>query len=170
MYTLQGKPDQHATRIPCSVRIWSQTICISRGQRIATFHESPTDLDGSHYSREKGISDYTLSMSADRSVGPHLASLPLSTKEVVGLSQATIDSRLLGLPESYLRYAISTFNTCSQGPKQAGLQPPKGPARSLVIQSPRKPLVKCDMKHLSLNHCLSTIRRLPKSISTPSID
>jgi hypothetical protein len=34
----RGKPDQHATRIPRPIRIWSQTICISRGQRIATFH------------------------------------------------------------------------------------------------------------------------------------
>jgi hypothetical protein len=41
IYTLQGKSDQHATRIPCSVRVWSQTICISRGQRIATFHVVP---------------------------------------------------------------------------------------------------------------------------------
>jgi hypothetical protein len=39
MYTLQGKPDQHATRIPCSVCVWSQTIHISRGQLIAAFHE-----------------------------------------------------------------------------------------------------------------------------------
>jgi hypothetical protein len=46
----RGKPDQHATRIPHLVRIWSHTIHISRGQRIATFHESPTDLDGYHCS------------------------------------------------------------------------------------------------------------------------
>jgi hypothetical protein len=37
MYTMQGKPDQHAIRIPHSVRVWSQTIRISHGQRIATF-------------------------------------------------------------------------------------------------------------------------------------
>jgi hypothetical protein len=42
MYTLQGKPDQHATRIPHSIRVWSQTIRISRGQCIATFCVVPT--------------------------------------------------------------------------------------------------------------------------------
>jgi hypothetical protein len=35
----RGKPDQHGTRIPHSVRVWSQTIHISRSQRIATFCE-----------------------------------------------------------------------------------------------------------------------------------
>jgi hypothetical protein len=37
MYTLQGKPDQHAIHIPHSVRVWSQTIRISHDQRIASF-------------------------------------------------------------------------------------------------------------------------------------
>jgi hypothetical protein len=45
MYTMQGKPDQHATRIPRSVLIWSQTIRISRGQRIATLYELSIGLD-----------------------------------------------------------------------------------------------------------------------------
>jgi hypothetical protein len=121
MYTLQGKPNQHATRIPCLVRVWSQTIRISCGQCIATFHESPTDLDRSYYSQEKGIPDYTLSTSADRSVRLHPVSLPLSTKEVVGLSQASVDSRLLGLSGLYLRHAIGTFNTCSCGPTHRSL-------------------------------------------------
>jgi hypothetical protein len=53
MYTVQEKPDQHATRFQFSVLIWSQTIRISRGPRIATFYETPTDLDGSHCSWEK---------------------------------------------------------------------------------------------------------------------
>jgi hypothetical protein len=42
MYTLQGKLDQHATRIPHSVRVWSQTIHMSRDQRISTFRIIPT--------------------------------------------------------------------------------------------------------------------------------
>jgi hypothetical protein len=66
--------------------------------------------------QRKRISDYTLSTSTDRSVGPHPVSPPLSTKEVVGLSQASVNSHLLGLPGPYLWYAISTFNTCSRGP------------------------------------------------------
>jgi hypothetical protein len=108
MYTLQGKSDQHATCISCSVHVWSHTIHISCGQHIATFHESPTDLDGSHYSREKEIPDYTLNTSADQSV-------------VVGLSQASVDNRLLGLPGPYLQHAIGMFNTCSRGPTHRSL-------------------------------------------------
>jgi hypothetical protein len=101
MYTLQGKPNQYTIRIPRSVCVWSQTIHISHGQRIATFRESPTDLDGSHYSREKRISDYIPSTPTDRSAGLHPISLLLSTKEVVGLSQASVDGGLLGLPDLY---------------------------------------------------------------------
>jgi hypothetical protein len=115
MYTLQGKPDQYATCIPRLVRVWSQIIRISHGHRIATFHESPTDLDGSYYFREKGIPDYIPSTPPDRSMGPHPVSLLCSTKEEVGLSQAYIDSKLLSLPGSYHRHAIGTFNTCSWG-------------------------------------------------------
>jgi hypothetical protein len=51
----RGKPDQHTTRFPCSVHVWSKTIHISRGPHIATFCETPTDLDGSRHSREKGL-------------------------------------------------------------------------------------------------------------------
>jgi hypothetical protein len=44
------KSDQHATRFPRSIHIWSKTIRISRGTHIATFHElvpsfSPTIAD-----------------------------------------------------------------------------------------------------------------------------
>jgi hypothetical protein len=44
IYTLQGKPDQHATCIPRSVHVWSQTIRISQGQCIAPFCLVPTRL------------------------------------------------------------------------------------------------------------------------------
>jgi hypothetical protein len=35
--------------------------------------------------------------------------------EAVGLSQAFVDDKLLGLLSPYHQYAISTFNTCSRG-------------------------------------------------------
>jgi hypothetical protein len=41
---------------------------------------------------------------------------PTLKQEVVGLTQASVDSRLLGLPGSYLRHVIGTFNTCSWRP------------------------------------------------------
>jgi hypothetical protein len=37
----------------------------------------------SHYSQEKGISNYIPSTPTDRSAGPYPVSLPLSTKKVV---------------------------------------------------------------------------------------
>jgi hypothetical protein len=55
MYTLQGKPDQHATRFPRSVRVWSPTICISHGQRIATFCVAVNRVEQGHIFREKGL-------------------------------------------------------------------------------------------------------------------
>jgi hypothetical protein len=51
----RGKPDQHATCFPRSVRVWSKTIRISHNLHIATFCETPTDWDRSHRSREKGL-------------------------------------------------------------------------------------------------------------------
>jgi hypothetical protein len=41
--------------------------------------------------------------------------------EAVGLSQAPINDRLLGLSVSYHRYAIGTFNTRSQKPTPRSL-------------------------------------------------
>jgi hypothetical protein len=38
-----------------------------------------------------------------------------------GKSQTSVDNRLLGLPDSYHRLAIDTFNTCSQGPTHRSL-------------------------------------------------
>jgi hypothetical protein len=45
MYTLHGKPDQHATHFSRSVHVWPSIICISRDLCIATFHELSTGLD-----------------------------------------------------------------------------------------------------------------------------
>jgi hypothetical protein len=142
MYTLQGKPDQHVTCIPRSVCVWSQTIRISHGQHTMTFRESPIDLDGSHCSWEKEIPDSIPGMTVDQFVGPHPVCLLLSTKEVVGLRQASVDSRLLGLPGPYHRYVIGMFSTCLQGANPSvinrhkqGLQPPNDPTQSQVIQS-----------------------------------
>jgi hypothetical protein len=48
--------------------------------------------------------------------GTHLSFSPSTAIEVVGLSQAVEDGRLLGLPGPYHRHAIGTFNTCSRVP------------------------------------------------------
>jgi hypothetical protein len=48
--------------------------------------------------------------------GTHLSFSPNTAIEAVGLSQAPVDGRLLGLPGPYHRHAIGTFNTCSRVP------------------------------------------------------
>jgi hypothetical protein len=39
---------------------------------------------------------------ADQSTGPHSVSLPLTASEAVGLSQVSIDDKLLGLLDPYI--------------------------------------------------------------------
>jgi hypothetical protein len=56
----RGNPDQHDTRFPRSVRVWSKTIRISRGPHITTLREMPTDLDRSYCSWEKGLSTQSI--------------------------------------------------------------------------------------------------------------
>jgi hypothetical protein len=48
--------------------------------------------------------------------GTHLSFSPKIAIEAVGLSQAPVDGRLLGLPGPYHQHAIGTFNTCSRVP------------------------------------------------------
>jgi hypothetical protein len=102
MYTLQGKPDQHATYFQCSMRIWPSTIRISRGLHIVTFHEF-TSQPGWVVRRT------------------HLRFSPNTTTEAVCLSQAHVDGRLLGLLCSYHQHVISMFNTCLRGPTHRSL-------------------------------------------------
>jgi hypothetical protein len=87
-----------------------------------------------------------------------------------GQSQPSVDGQLLGLSGPYVWHAIGTFNTYSKGPTHRSLTdtgggynlggadfpyltprpsqpmvlcfPPKGPARSQVIQTQHKPRVK----------------------------
>jgi hypothetical protein len=109
------KPDQHATHFPRSVHIYPSTICISCGPRIATFSEWPTDLDGSHCSWEKGLQHNP--HHADWPICGSVPSFPSKpTNEAVGLSQASVNDKLLGLLGPYHQHAIGTFNTCSRGP------------------------------------------------------
>jgi hypothetical protein len=55
MYTLQSKPDQYATRIPHSVRVWSQTMHIPRGHCTITFHVVINGFEQIHYPLEEGL-------------------------------------------------------------------------------------------------------------------
>jgi hypothetical protein len=50
----RGKSDQHATRFPCSIRIWSKIIRISRGPHIAIFCTVVNRFERVHCPREEG--------------------------------------------------------------------------------------------------------------------
>jgi hypothetical protein len=174
MYTLQGKSDQHTTRIPHSVYIWSQTICISRGQCKATFHVVINGVEQGHYSWEKGLSTQSI---ARRLIDPRVHTQFLfqdshwnsGAKSAIYWWPAT---RLTGLISPacdwYIQYLLRRANPLELNWHRQGLQPPKGPARSQVIQSQHKPREKCDTKHLSPTRILLTTQRLPKSIATPN--
>jgi hypothetical protein len=51
----KGKPDQHARPFPCSVRVWSSTIRISRGTHKATFHTVINRFEQIHCTWEEGL-------------------------------------------------------------------------------------------------------------------
>jgi hypothetical protein len=53
--------------------------------------------------------------------GTHLSFSPNTFIEAVCLSQAPIDSRLLGLSDPYHQHAIGMFNTCSRIPTPRSL-------------------------------------------------
>jgi hypothetical protein len=114
------KSDQHATRFPCSVRVWSMTIRISRGPHIATFHTIVNRFEQIHCTQEEGLPTQS---TARRSSDPRVCTQLLShnRQRAVEKSQAPVDNRLLGLPGTYHRHVIGMFNTCSRGPTERSL-------------------------------------------------
>jgi hypothetical protein len=99
------KINQHVTRFPRSVRVWSKTTRISRGPQIWTDPTAPEKKRSRHNPQHAGW--------PIRGSVPSFS--PEPTNEVGGVSQASVGDQLLGLPGLYHRHAISTFNTCSQG-------------------------------------------------------
>jgi hypothetical protein len=111
----RGKPDQHTTRHPRLVRVWSKTIRISCGQRIATLRETPILLDRVT-APEKRAPDTIHSTPSDRSVGSYPVSLPSQPmkqwrKPNICRQQAT---RLTGLISPacdwYVQYLLTGAN------------------------------------------------------------
>jgi hypothetical protein len=115
MYTLQGK-----TRLIRHVRF----------SRQSTYAQRTLHTDGPHRwqpftSHRHGWTDTTAPDSTSqpgwvvRGTRPNFS--PKTTIEAVGLSQAYVDDRLLGLPSPYHRHAIDTFNSCSRVPTPRSL-------------------------------------------------
>jgi hypothetical protein len=159
MFTLQGKPDQQATRIPRSVHVWSQTIRISHGQCIATFHVVVNRVGLSHCSWEKGL--LTQSTACGWPIHGSIPSFsPEPTNEAVGAKPTFCwwaDTRLTGsislACDQYIQYLLTGANQSVLNRHRRGLQPwrcqlvtyhsptfptdglhfpPKGPTRSPV--------------------------------------
>jgi hypothetical protein len=177
MYILHGKPDQHVTRISRSVRVWSQIICISRGQRVATFNVVSIEMSRVTAPRKRAP-DTIHSTPTDRSMGSYsvsqLSFSPKTVIEAVGAKSifywwpTTGLTRPISLAcDRYVQYLLTGANPSVLNRHKRGIQPPKGSTRSQIIQSQHS-LKWNGVKHLSPTRCLSTTRHLSKSISTPS--
>jgi hypothetical protein len=114
------KLDQHVTHFPCSVRIWSTTIRISRGPHIATFHTVVNRFEQIHCTREEWLLTQS---TAHRSSDPWVRTQLLSHNSQWNSGEKSSlcwqpTTRLTG---PYHRHAIDMFNTCSRGPFERSL-------------------------------------------------
>jgi hypothetical protein len=116
----RGKSDQHVTCFPRSVHAWSMTICISRGPHIAIFHPVVNIFEQIHCTREEQLPTQSIARRLS-DLWVRIQLLSHNSQRAVVKSQAPTDNRLLGLPGSYHRHAIGTFNTCSRGPTERSL-------------------------------------------------
>jgi hypothetical protein len=114
MYTLQGKSDQHATHIPRSVCVWSQTIRISCATHSNLSRSRPQSWAVPLLLRKRAP-DTIHSTPTDWSMSPYPVSLSSQPMKQWGQIQHCVDGHLVGLPSPYHRHAIGTFNTCSWG-------------------------------------------------------
>jgi hypothetical protein len=150
------KPDQHATRFPRLVCVWSTTTRISCGPHIATVHTIINRFEKIHCTREEGLLTQS---TARRLTDPRVCTQlpPTTVHGAVGKSQASIDIWLLGLLGPYHQHVIGTFNTCSRGPTHRSFTD-IGRATTLEVST-------CHIPLLDLPHQLS-----PLSTSGPCPD
>jgi hypothetical protein len=121
MYTLQGKtrPTLHV-RSPRQSMYVRCTLPAGGPRTWQPFIQSSTDLNRSTAPKKKGSRHNP--QHTGRPIRGSVPSLsPTTVNEVVGKSQASVDSRLLGLLGPYHRHTIGIFNTCSRGPTERSL-------------------------------------------------
>jgi hypothetical protein len=70
-----GKPDQHATRFPHSVRVWPSTIRVSHGPHRVTFRTIINKFEQIHCPREEG---FPTQSTAHQLINPHVRTQLLS--------------------------------------------------------------------------------------------
>jgi hypothetical protein len=120
------KPDQHATRFPRLVCVWSKTIRISRGPHIATLLTSSTALDRVT-APEKMAPDIIHNMPTDRSVGPYPispSSQPMKQwrKPNIGRQPATrLTGSISPTCDRYVQYLLAWVNPAVLNQHRQGL-------------------------------------------------
>jgi hypothetical protein len=121
MYTLQEKtPSTRHIRFPCQSTYARRTLPAGGPRMWQHFMSRQQSWAGSLLSR-KGALGIIHSTSVDRSVDPYPVSLSNQPMKQWGQSQASIDSRLLGLLGPYHQHVIGTFNTFSRVPTHRSL-------------------------------------------------
>jgi hypothetical protein len=110
-----GENPTNMTRtLPTSIHVCPAYAFCRRSSYVATFCETPIDLNRSHCSPEKWLLiQSTARRLTDPGSTPSFS--PEPANEVGGVSQAPDSDQLLGLLGPYHRHAIDTFNTCSRG-------------------------------------------------------
>jgi hypothetical protein len=123
------KPNQHATRFPRLVRIWSTTIRISRGAHIATFHTVVNRFEQIYCTREEGLPTQSttrrpsdpwvrtqlLSHNSQRAVGEKSSSYWQPTTRITGSISLACDR--------YVQYLLAGANRTILNRHRWGLQP-----------------------------------------------
>jgi hypothetical protein len=121
MYTLQGKtqPPRHV-RFSHQFTYARHTLPVGGPHMWQHFMSHRQSWVGPLLLRKR-TPDIIHSVSADRSTGPYLASLPSQPMKQWGQIQASISDRLLGLLDPYHQHTIGTFNSCSRVPTPRSL-------------------------------------------------
>jgi hypothetical protein len=122
----------HHTHLTLSPR-WSQTIRISRGQRIATFRVVINRVEQSHCSwHNPQHVDWPICGSV-RSFSPKTANEAVGAKSIICWRSATrLTGSLSPACDRYLQYFLAWVNPSVLNHYRHGLQPPKGPVSSLI--------------------------------------
>jgi hypothetical protein len=118
MYILQGKPDQHVTRIPRSVYVWSQIIRISRNQCIATFHVVPRGRSRPLHPKEI-LATKNRPTQPSSWVTPFF--LPHDNLRIGKGDFGQVVTQLHHLTSPIYQHMIGTFNTCPREPTHRSL-------------------------------------------------
>jgi hypothetical protein len=120
MYTLQGKPNKHGT-YTFHASPSTPDVCFLRVIPVHDNLSRVTDRIGRILLPLRKSAPDSTSQPGSVARGTHLSFSLKTAIGVVGLRQAPVDGRLLGLLGPYHWHAIGTFNTCSQVPTPRSL-------------------------------------------------